>query len=189
MICLICNTNHNLEICPNCNFIQRKKTLNKEEEKQRYLQHNNSLANQGYVDMLNNFYKKIKPYIKGKSILDFGSGPSPVFSQLIENVDIYDIHFQPKKISKSYDVITMIEVIEHLENPLKILTNLKQHLNPGGIFGVMTLFHTDNVENWWYMTDPTHISFFNKKTIRFLASKLKMRILFIDDKNTFVLGV
>lgn len=186
--------------CSNCFFIflDKKYIVNEERERNRYLLHNNSMNDAGYVKIFEDFLNKfVVPYKNSSNnLLDFGSGPEPVLSQIASNfgykVDIYDKYFYPdfsyKK--KKYDIITCTEVIEHLVNPMTVFDEIHNLLNNNGIISGMTLFHENNDElfkRWWYIQDITHISFYSKKTIKYVASKLKLKLLNIDNKNKFVL--
>ena len=63
----------------------------------------------------------------------------------------------------TFDVVTAIEVIEHLENPLEILRLIRSLLKPGGLFlyttGNKTRYRNDLL-NWRYVLPEIHISFF-----------------------------
>ena len=77
--------------CLSCNFlfIEPNRLPKKEEELNVYLQHENSLECEGYVNMFRKFINQaIKPYCKGKSVLDFGSGPEPVLAHLMKAAHI-----------------------------------------------------------------------------------------------------
>ena len=186
--------------CINCDFIfiDEKKINTREDEKERYLKHNNSLDNEPYVDMFKDLIDKniINNKDKIKSILDFGCGSVPVFVKLLKDkgfvVDKYDKYFFPAKdpLKKKYDLITLIEVIEHLKNPLNELDNLRKNLNINGFFLIKTLFHPEDKElflKWWYKEDFTHISFFSAKTFKILANLLKMKPLIINNKDLCLL--
>lgn len=142
-----------------------------------------------FKDFIKRAIAPIKPNLK--TCLDFGSGPTPVLASLLKaegiDVDIYDIFFSPKKPKRKYDLITATEVLEHLEDPLATMHELKNLLNPDGCIAIMTLFYKGNWENWWYKTDPTHISFFTKDTMRYLAKLLKLRLTFIDERNICIM--
>jgi SAM-dependent methyltransferase len=186
--------------CKKCDFIfiDEESIYSPEKEELRYLKHNNTLSNPGYVEMFENFIEK---YIvcynnKIKSILDFGCGSVPVLAKLLKDrgfiVDIYDKYFFPEKeyLNKRYDLIVLSEVIEHLKNPLKELKHLKGFLNKDGKFIIMTLFHTGNKNEflkWWYKEDFTHISFFSQKTFKYLTKLLNMKLLMIDNKKICIL--
>ncbi len=145
-----------------------------------------------FEDFLDYFWNNIEP----KSVLDFGSGSKPVLCKLIEQrgakVDYYDKFYQTNKVykNKKYDLITSTEVFEHLENPKNILSLLARHLTPNGTIALMTLFHTNNEDDflkWWYRRDPTHITFFTPKSITILAKKCGLKVLKHDRKRVIIL--
>lgn len=187
--------------CPGCGFlfIEGDKIPPPGQEKERYLKHINSPDERGYVEMLEDFLRRGVTAFGNdiRTALDFGCGPGPVLAGLLKEmgieVDVYDIYFFPGKAYevKTYDLITCTEVLEHVRDPLAMLSRLKNHLNRGGLLAVMTLFHPvgeaggDEVFNrWWYRRDPTHISFFCRKTFETIAQQLGLSIRMMDNKNT-----
>ncbi len=175
--------------CSSCSFVFLDSSfiVSPKLEKERYLKHENTLSNKGYVSMLSSFISKIPVH---GHVLDFGCGPTLVLKKLISkkgfSVDAYDKYFHPCELSK-YDVITCTEVVEHLSDPLSTLKMLKEHLNSSGCIAVMTLFHPKDLSGWWYLSDETHISFFDKKTFVKMGLLLDMDVEFINDKNVVVL--
>lgn len=185
--------------CPACEFISMDPTfiVNLEREKAQYENHHNSLENEGYVKMFEDFMDLFWNRLTCKEIhaLDFGSGPTPVLAELLKRrgakVDCYDKFYQPQTLfeDKTYDLITSTEVFEHLENPLQTLEMLSTHLKPNGIIAIMTLFHPNDTElfiKWWYPRDPTHISFFTCKTLEILGEKCSLKIAGRDGKRVVV---
>jgi len=185
--------------CGTCGFVflDDKHMLDKVEEKNKYDQHNNSLENEGYVQMFEDFIDlSVEPYRKHiQTVLEFGSGPEPVLSKLLERrgfeVDIYDLYYAPKKIyeNKMYDLISSTEVFEHLQKPLEILEILAKHTNENGYIALMTKFPPqDDKEflNWWYRRDPTHISFFTSKSFDVMAQKLGLKVLKTINENIVI---
>lgn len=72
--------------------------------------------------------------------------------------------------ARSFDVITMFEVIEHLYNPLEYLLTANRYLKKGGLIVVQT----GDVESgqakregakWQYYIPPAHVHYFSKKTL------------------------
>jgi SAM-dependent methyltransferase len=208
MKCKICNTSveafEDTELkktffyCSACEliFLGKNFYVTQKKEKDQYDHHNNSLENDGYVKMFNDFLDYTLEGQEVKSVLDFGSGPTPVLAELLKRRDLevehFDKFYQPKKVyeNKSYDLITSTEVFEHLENPKEILNLLSNHLNPNGIISLMTLFHTNNQEDflkWWYRRDPTHITFFTPKSIEIMAKECGLKLLKHDSKRVIVL--
>lgn len=189
--------NINYYHCQNCGFIfiDEAKIISHELEEKEYSRHENSLEDEGYVNMFKQFMQKtFLPYKnKVKTVLDYGSGPEPVFAHVMReegfDVDIYDLYYAPDKVfdGKRYDVITSTEVFEHFSDPIKEITMLVDHLNDGGLLAVMTLFHYNNEERfkkWWYRHDPTHISFYAHQTIHYIAERFNLKVLYLDEKNT-----
>ncbi|MDD2383344.1 MAG: class I SAM-dependent methyltransferase [Sulfurospirillaceae bacterium] len=186
--------------CTVCECIYLDKTfkLSEEKEKEKYDQHQNSLDNVGYVEMFENFLDFFWEELTCKPLvgLDFGSGPTPVLSELMQRrgatIDCYDKFYQPLPLyeHKQYDFITSTEVFEHLDNPyeaLKLLTNL---VKPDGIIALMTLFHDTNREHfltWWYPRDLTHITFYTPKTLTILGTMCGLKVLKTDSKRILIL--
>lgn len=69
-------------------------------------------------------------------------------------IDFYSFDVQRKiPLQKQFDVIYAFEVIEHLENPLKAIKNMKVKLKKGG-----TLICSTPNGDHDFSSDPTHIS-------------------------------
>ena len=68
----------------------------------------------------------------------------------------------------SFDVVTAIEVLEHVLDPLETLTSIRRLLKPGGL-----LFYTTansapfrrNLFEWGYLRPEVHIGYFNPRSI------------------------
>ncbi len=185
--------------CSTCGFIylDDAQRVDETREKKQYDQHNNSLENKGYVQMFEEFIElSIASYLPNiQTALDFGSGPTPIFSELLKRrgleVDIYDLFYAPQKVyeSKSYDLISSTEVFEHLSKPLEVLELLSKHLNPQGYIVLMTKFppkEDDAFLNWWYRRDPTHISFFTPQSFELMAEKVGLKLLKTINSNIAV---
>lgn len=181
--------------CLNCEFVQKDSShyLSEKKEFTQYEFHENSINDPNYVAFFEKFLREaVFPYApKGKQALDFGSGPSPVLSQLMErdygyDFTIYDKFYAPDTsyTKKNYDLITCTEVIEHIEKPLPVFKEWKSLMKNDGILSVMTLLHPQKEEdfwNWFYIRDLTHISFFSAKTMAVVAEMVGLNILYCDN--------
>jgi len=185
--------------CLHCGFVFLNDVyrVSKEREKAQYDQHNNSLENEGYVQMFEDFIDlSIMPYIEEiERALEFGSGPGPVLPTLLERrgleVDSYDLYYAPKRVyeGKVYDLITSTEVFEHLVKPFEVLELLVKHTKKGGYIVLMTKFPPEDDEAflaWWYRRDPTHISFFSPKSFEIMAEKVGLKLLKTLNNNIVV---
>jgi SAM-dependent methyltransferase len=210
MKCLICNENvtsfkhHKFDMlfheCKHCELIFKDVSNypSKEIELKQYNFHQNDFQNKGYINFLTNFVDSaVTPFIKQGDVLDFGSGPNPVLSKILTddyhfNCDIYDklYHDDQSYLKKKYDLITMTEVIEHLNDPKEVFEMFNKILKPNGILAIMTLFHENNKEkfmDWFYIRDLTHISFYTPKTIEYLAKISGFELIYTNDYRVIVL--
>jgi SAM-dependent methyltransferase len=68
---------------------------------------------------------------------------------------------------RRWDVVTAIEVIEHVMDPLPVLRRIRRLLRPGGLFFLTTgnaAQHRD-LEAWGYVRPEIHVSFFEPRTL------------------------
>jgi len=83
---------------------------------------------------------------------------------------------------KSFDVITMFDVFEHLGDPGRDIAKLKTFLKDDGIMVVAT-GNTASVmakimkRRWTFYIPPQHLYFFNKHTMSLLLSKYGLQII------------
>lgn len=184
------------DVCQKCDFISKQESfhLSLEEEKGRYDEHKNDDENNiGYMNMFKNIIDlHVRPLKNVKSILDFGSGPYPMLKKILErdgyNVSIYDPFFYKDLAyqNNKYDLIITTEAIEHFVNPINEIEHLLSLLNDKGYLVIMTNFRTMETEdftNWWYRRDPTHISFFNENTFKYLESRYNLVEISNNHKN------
>ena len=190
--------------CPFCGFVQmeRESRMSSTEEKKRYLLHDNSIENTGYVNWLERFLSfaledlnaagtAVGTADKGR-ILDFGSGPEPVMALLLRNrglpVETEDPYFAPGRREGPFSLILSVEVFEHLADPVAVLDDLSRRLAFGGAVCLSTEFLPPDEElfvSWHYRTDPTHISFFSRRSLELLAETAGMRMV-DDDGRRYV---
>jgi hypothetical protein len=164
--------------------------ISKKEEVNRYLEHDNNLQNEGYVEMFQkkiNIIKEVCP--KVKIVLDYGCGYAPVLKTLLErqgyDASVYDLNFFPdKNPNKKYDLIISTETFEHIKKPGEELVHLIPKISNKGYLAVMTRFYPIKKNNlclesfgkWYYKRDPTHIAFYSQKTFSWMADDLAMKV-------------
>ena len=208
-ICKICGgSTHRLidpqvkaeyDVCEQCDFIYKISPfhLSNEEENEQYDLHENTMENEGYVNI---FRTLISDYvqeldIKG-NVLEFGSGPNPIFKNLLVeagyNVFDFDPFYNDNEEYKkhTYQLITSNEVFEHFANPLKEMEHLVSLLKTDGYMLISTHFRPGNESlflNWWYRRDSTHISFYSIKTFEYICQLYGLKIVTHDNKKVIVL--
>ena len=186
--------------CLRCKTIYKSKKMkiSEEKEKEIYNLHENHKDNLGYVQFLSNFIlDAVMPFKKQGEVLDFGSGPNPVLKYILDHhygfkTHIYDYYYHKdeKVFNHKYDVITSTEVFEHLWDPIKELKRLLNCLKPDGILAIMTLFRPktkEEVFNWFYIRDPSHVIFYSEESFKYLAKMLNLKIIFSNHKRYIIL--
>ena len=91
---------------------------------------------------------------------------------------------------RSFDVITMWDVIEHLDDPAAEITKARSLLNPGGIMAI----HTMDVDSltarlmgrrWPWLMDM-HIEYFSQATLRRLLLSQGMEVLWSGNQGRYL---
>lgn len=183
--------------CQTCGFIYEDPIFHNsyKDEHEEYLRHNNSIEDEGYVNMFLRFIDAFTPYISGKEVLEYGSGPEPVFSEVLRRngycVTSYDPYFLPDEgyLKKKYDLITSTEVFEHFSEPITEIEKLLSLLKKDGILAIMTQFPKDDDHflDWWYRRDPTHISFYTVKSFDYLCHQYHLERVYHNNKDYMIL--
>lgn len=166
--------------CYHCElvFVPERFWLSLEEEKATYDLHENDVNDPGYQQFLTRLSGPLLERLAGpQQGLDFGCGPGPALSMLLEanghRVKLYDpmYHNDPSALAISYDFICATEVIEHLHYPAATWSTLFSLLKPEGWLGIMTKLvrNKSAFAQWHYIRDLTHVCFYSKATFTYLA--------------------
>lgn len=112
-----------------------------------------------YMNMRDELYKRIRLNIKGDCVLELGCGDGEMtqllakdFSNLtvvdgssimlkecrerlknFEHIEFIEAYFEDYNTVKKYDGIIMSHVLEHLDEPVKVLKHIKNFLNDKGV--------------------------------------------------------
>lgn len=183
-------------VCKRCSlvFAEPADLPDPSTEKNRYQQHQNSKADEGYVKFLKQAIEPALELISSESrMLDYGCGPEPVLSQLLEEKGFYcqnfDPFFYPKEPEEKFDCIFSTETFEHFHYSHKELKKLTHLLNENGLLVVMTEFYQDaaHFSNWWYTRDFTHVTFYNQSTFEYICSHFGFTLQYTDGKRVVIL--
>ncbi len=94
---------------------------------------------------------------------------------------IYGTIFDANFPDNSFDIVRLRHVLEHLDNPRKVLTEIKRILKPGG----QVIITTPNIRSfnftlfqqcWYHLDVPRHLYLFDDNTLKQLASKIGFKI-------------
>lgn len=195
-------TTGELSRCGNCGFIQctdledvvgfYEELEDQEYEdgrKERLLQERKVLAE----------IRKVHP---GKKLLDVGAGsgmlveeairagyraegiePSRFLQQLAvkHGLPVHRGTFPHKDAPGPWDVITFIDVLEHVTNPLDLMTELRKALKREGILVLVTpdvrSFMPRLLKYRWWHYRVAHVGYFSKKTLSLLADRAGLELI------------
>lgn len=88
------------------------------------------------------------------------------------------------------DVVVLLDVIEHLEDPLTVVVELASRLRPGGVILITTgdfssPFARLTGKRWRLLTPPQHLWFFSPSSMASMASTAGLSVAAIDHPAKF----
>jgi 2-polyprenyl-3-methyl-5-hydroxy-6-metoxy-1,4-benzoquinol methylase len=175
--------------CPVCDlvFVPERFHLDTAGQKARYLTHNNDPEDSRYRDFLSRLLDPLRPHlIPGSEGLDFGAGPGPALAVMMREegfrVRLYDpfFHRNVAVLEQSYDFVACTETAEHFALPMQEFQTLDRILKPSGWLGVMTgmLESWNDFADWHYHRDTTHICFYSRRTMEWIAERFSWDVQF-----------
>jgi 2-polyprenyl-6-hydroxyphenyl methylase/3-demethylubiquinone-9 3-methyltransferase len=119
--------------------------------------------------------------------LDFGGG-SGLLAELMRvagfaDFDSYDPFFANNAApSRTYDLITAFEVVEHARDAIEPFRQMLSLLRPDGTLLFSTMLQPRHVDaNWWYMAPRNgHVSLHSRRSLHTIALRLGLGFLSID---------
>jgi 2-polyprenyl-3-methyl-5-hydroxy-6-metoxy-1,4-benzoquinol methylase len=142
----------------------------------------------------------IAPWTHGGRLLDVGAGTGILVEQAAacgfeasgvepsthlqrraveKNLTVYHGVLPHAQITDGYDVVTLVDVIEHVENPVEILREIRCVLRDDGI-GCAVTPDVDSVaarlmgQKWWHYR-AAHIGYFNQRTLSLALGNAGLR--------------
>lgn len=173
--------------CATCGLIQMAKEdhLAPAAELAHYVLHQNDPADPGYRAFLDRLCTPLVQQLPpGAEGLDYGSGPGPTLSVMLEErgfpMRVFDPFFADDvdALGQTYDFITCTETAEHFADPVREFKRLDRMLKAGGWLAVMTEIYRDHrpFAAWRYARDPTHVCFFRPETMTWIAERFGYRM-------------
>lgn len=120
--------------------------------------------------------------------LDYGGGPGTLSKLLVKNgwkSSSCDPFFPTSEQSDSgkHDLVTSIEVFEHVPHPRNLVEQLITRLRPDGVLYFSTLLSDsvqldDSLLDWWYLAPRNgHVSLFSSNSLRMLFGIYDFKLL------------
>ena len=165
-------------------FVSPEQRPSLDAEVSRYRLHQNDGADPGYLSYL---ARLTRPIIANVSVgargLDYGCGPTPAMARLLTESGrptvSYDPVFAPDEslLECHYDFVACSEVAEHAHHPRALFDTLAHLVAPGGTIGIMTQWYDGHdFGTWSYRRDFTHVSFFSRSTMQWIAEHYRWRL-------------
>lgn len=104
------------------------------------------------------------------------------------NADLADI-------PRAYDVVTSFNVLEHVSDPVELLSNMRQRISPGGILVVTTpnpaciQRRLKGLEKWGMVIPPHHINLFTRAALNDLMGQAGFSVVEYSTLSTYINAV
>ena len=201
MTCLVCEQDHARPFmkvdgraywrCDHClaTFLEPAQQPTLATERAEYDLHQNKPDDPGYRRFLGQLTEPLLAELASPSEgLDFGCGPGPALHQMMQTkgheVTLWDPLYypDPQALERDYDFVTATEVVEHFHRPAGSFRQLHTLVRPGGLLGLMTRLQTDDARfaGWNYRRDPTHVVFYRRETLEWLALRHGWKVIAIE---------
>jgi len=155
-----------------------------------------------YIDYQKNTAHHLEKILSGKvnSILEIGAGagifieafsakikiaiePSEEAKKINPSITVYNEYYSKNKFKFPVDLVVLRQVLEHIENPLNFLYDVKESFGKGDVFNLyievpnsLLTFKDGRFYDFYY----EHCNYFSSKTLEVLAKKLEMEIIEIS---------
>jgi len=113
------------------------------------------------------------------------AGPGCEFARQVLNLEVYDGNLWEHRFpDSSFDVITLWFVLEHIWDPMRLLSECYRILKPGGQIIISTL-NTNSFETkvfkryWWHLLVPEHLCQFDESSLQSVIQKTGFRIFYL----------
>ena len=121
---------------------------------------------------------------RGSRVLDWGAGSGIFAAEMVRRgfrAEGYDPFSAPDMPVGKFDIITCIEAIEHVPEPMRAFRRMTEHLADDGMIIVGETLQPDDIEkircSWWYVAPRNgHCSTFDRRTMATIADQLGLGV-------------
>lgn len=149
--------------------------------------------------LLDKFYQE-KAAVRG---IDFSSFAllkfHPHLKSYFEQGNVYDLLAKDINLGNTYDIIVLVNVIEHVTDPVDLLDRLKRLLVKKGILVIVApndfsdlheyLLKEKLIDHPFWLAFPDHLSYFNKISMENLLNDLGFNMEFVLADNPIDLNL
>ncbi|MCW7463585.1 class I SAM-dependent methyltransferase [Leptospira limi] len=162
-----------------------------DDEKKRYLEHNNDIHDIQYQNFLKPIVEKVLTHQKSEDFgLDYGAGPGPVVEYLLKEkgyqINLFDpfFHPYPENLTQPYDYIILTEVVEHFHHPNLEFQKLWSLLKKNGMLYILTHPYEDSIsfDRWYYKNDQTHTFFYTNEAFEWIKEFYGFKRMEIENR-------
>lgn len=118
---------------------------------------------------------------KRKGFTSVGVEPSSWLVNIANSygLNVYEGTLPHVEISNKFDIIMLIDVIEHVSDPLDLLKHIKNQLSPKGLVFIVTPDSASLAARilgyrWWHFR-IAHISYFTKSTLKIISTRAGLK--------------
>ncbi len=157
--------------------------------------------------------KRVGPLVLNKTVLDYGCGAGALLEKiagLASSIDGLEpthsfrerlmarghkTHADLGELDRSYDVILMFHVLEHLPDPVAVIKTCVERLTPGGLLyievpnindALLTLFDVQKYREFHFFRD--HLHYFSRHSLSEAIKCAGAEVLTISGHNRFGLA-
>ncbi len=192
-----------LERCNFCGFLQASIETDRLLKFYRHLEDSAYVATESpRAEQQREFLKSLKPFLNGQTLLDVGAGSGVLVGEARKlmfsaegvepslwlvaqakknNVELILGTLSDVVKKPIYDVITFVDVLEHIVNPKLILEDAYERLKPDGHLALV-IPDSDSIAarmlgtKWWHFR-IAHIGYFHKKNISILLERSGFKVI------------
>jgi SAM-dependent methyltransferase len=194
--------NYCIRECANCGLLYRTPTLSQNDLDRYYAKTDfRQWEIAGYYPTERRVLEILRKLPRGSRILDFGCSSGRLLAELTGEYDCFGVEvneaaaaeaakkglkilaaddLESAKLPK-FDVITLVDLIEHIADPFDLLRRLSRLLADDGVIIIVTgngdaaACRRDPAQ-FWYLRTVEHLSMLTRKCAEFLSSNLGLRL-------------
>ena len=199
-----------LSKCKKCGFIQASEKISTVEFYENLVDEEYEKTRKERSLQENKILKRIKSFKRNGNLLDVGAGsgilveaaakrgfdskgiePSKWLAEKAKSRNINVIQGVLSDLSKDekFDVITIIDVLEHVDEPIQLLIDISDRLKDDGI-GVLVVPNVESFAakllNWkWWHFRVAHIGYFSKITVNLALKRVGLKAIKIENSKWY----